>query len=62
LGLLDISKPQGDVFLDELERLLVGRGHRVSRYRKPTMARPATDDLIREIAEACDAAVIALAD
>lgn len=61
-GLLDISKPQGDVFLDELERRLGERGHRVTRYRKPTMARPADAALIREMAAACDAAVIALAD
>lgn len=61
-GLLDISKPKGDVFLDELERLLVEQGHRVTRYRKPTMARPAGDSLVGEMARACDAAVIALAD
>lgn len=61
-GLLDISKPQGDVFLDELEHLLMKRGHRVTRYRKPTMTRPADEALVREMAAACDAAVIALAD
>ena len=26
IGLLDISKPRGNVLLDELERLLAGRG------------------------------------
>ncbi len=62
VGLLDISKPQGDIFLDELEACLVAGGHRVSRYRKPTTARPAIAELVAEIAESCDAAVVALAD
>ena len=62
VGLLDIAKRQGDIFLDELERLLISRGHAVSRYRKPTMARPAVAAMLREIAEHCDAAVVALAD
>jgi len=62
IGLLDISKPQGDVFLDELEALLVAGGHTVSRHRKPTTARPATAEVVREIVDRCDAAVVALAD
>ena len=62
VGLLDISKRQGDIFLDAFEELLVARGHVVSRFRKPTMARPANATLVREIAEHCDAAVVALAD
>ncbi|MGE4652825.1 MAG: hypothetical protein AAEJ53_18210 [Myxococcota bacterium] len=62
IGLLDINKRQGDLFLDEIESLLVERGHAVFRYRKPTMTRPATATLVGEIAEACDAALVALAD
>ena len=62
VGLLDISKRQGDVFLDELERLLSANGHTVSRYRKPTMTRPALASMVGEIAERCDAALVALAD
>ena len=62
IGLLDISKPQGDVFLDEVERCLTERGHEVSRYRKPTMTRPAVSSVVSEISETCDAAVVALAD
>ncbi|MBJ18472.1 MAG: hypothetical protein GY910_13840 [bacterium] len=61
-GLLDISKPRGDLFLDELERLMRGRGYEVSRFRKPTMTRPAAAEMVSEIAQTCDAAVIALAD
>ena len=62
VGLLDISKPRGDVFLDRLEELLGGRGAEVLRFRKPMFTKPAPADLRREIAERCDAVVEALAD
>jgi hypothetical protein len=62
LALMDIRKPRGDVFLDELERLLTGRGFAVERTAKPTFTRPAPADLRREIAERCDGVVEALAD
>jgi hypothetical protein len=62
VALLDIRKPRGNVFLDELERLLVARGHAVERTAKPTFTRPAPIDLRREIAERFDAVVEALAD
>ena len=62
VGLLDISKPRGDVFLDRLEELLAGRGVEVLRFRKPTFTKPAPADLRREIAVRCDAIVEALAD
>lgn len=62
LGLLDISKPRGDVFLDEVERLLSERGVQVSRYSKPTFTRPAPDALRQRIAAECDLVVEALAD
>jgi hypothetical protein len=62
IALLDIRKPRGDVFLDELERLLVERGHEVERTAKPTFTKPAPADLRREIAERCDAVIEALAD
>jgi hypothetical protein len=62
LALLDIRKPRGDVFLDELERLLTARGFSVERAAKPTFTRPAPADLRREIAERCDGLVEALAD
>ena len=41
VGLLDISKPRGDVFLDRLDALLTQRGLTVKRYMKPTVAKPA---------------------
>jgi hypothetical protein len=62
IALLDIRKPRGDVFLDELERLLGERGHSVERVTKPTFAKPAPRDVRRQIAERCDAVIEALAD
>ena len=62
IALLDIRKPRGDVFLDELEALLRDRGITVLREAKPTYTKPAPVDLRREIAERCDAVIEALAD
>ena len=62
IGLLDISKPRGDVFLDRLEELLRDRGLRVTRFRKPTFAKVAPVDLRHEIATKCDVVIEALAD
>ena len=62
IALLDIRKPRGDVFLDEIERLLRERGHEVLREAKPTFTKPAPQDLRRNIAQRCDAVIEALAD
>ena len=62
IGLLDIAKARGDLFLDQLETHLEERGAQVKRYRKPTFTKPAPIDLRHEIAEQCDAVVEALAD
>lgn len=62
IGLLDISKARGDVFLDRIAERLAERGHRVERFRKPTFTRPAPIDLRREITEKCDVVIEALAD
>lgn len=62
IGLLDISKPRGDLFLDHVEQGLRARGASVERYKKPTFTKPAPVDLRHEIAVKCDAAVEALAD
>jgi hypothetical protein len=62
VGLLDISKPRGDVFLDRLEALLAERGVRTLRFRKPTFAKVAPVDLRHEIATKCDVVIEALAD
>lgn len=62
IGLLDISKPKGNVFLDEIEQALKEHGASVTRYQKPTFAKPAPVDLRQEIATHCDAVIEALAD
>jgi hypothetical protein len=62
VALLDIRKPRGDVFLDEVERLLGGRGYTVIRTSKPTFTKPAPADLRAEIASQCEAVIEALAD
>ena len=62
VGLLDITKPRGDVFLDRLESRLVERGAEVRRYAKPTFTKPAPADLRHEIATHCNAVIEALAD
>ena len=62
VGLLDISKARGDVFLDRLDELLSTRGAKVRRYRKPTFAKPAQVDLRQQIAVECGAFIEALAD
>ena len=62
VGLLDISKARGDVFLNTLESLLGERGAKVIRYRKPTFTKPAPVDLRQKIAVECEAVVEALAD
>lgn len=62
VGLLDISKARGDVFLDRIEERLAGRGVEVIRFRKPTFTKVAPLDLRQQIAQRCDAVIEALAD
>jgi len=62
VGLLDIRKPRGDVFLDRVEARLRERGVEVRRYAKPTFTKPAPHDLRREIAVQCAFVIEALAD
>jgi hypothetical protein len=62
VGLLDISKPRGNVFLNRLEEQFTKRGWTVQRYAKPTFTKPAPIDLRHEISTRCDAVVEALAD
>jgi len=62
VGLLDISKPRGDVFLDRLEQRLSEMGADVRRFKKPTFTKPAPVDLRHEIAIQCQVVIEALAD
>jgi hypothetical protein len=62
VGLLDISKARGDVFLDRLEQRLTDVGAKVKRFKKPTFTKPAPVDLRHEIASQCQVVIEALAD
>ena len=63
IGLLDISKPGGSIFLDRLEKILREQ-HQVAeirRVKKPTFTRNAPDPVIEQL-RGMDAVVEALAD
>ncbi|MXZ88041.1 MAG: hypothetical protein F4081_05090 [Dehalococcoidia bacterium] len=64
VALLDISKPRGDVLLDQLEVLLRDRLPEVDvlRYSKPTFTKPAPEALRQELAKEADFVVEGLAD
>ena len=64
LGIIDISKARGDVFCDELERLIADKqpGIEIVRLRKPTFTKPAPRDLREQVAARCKAVIQALAD
>ncbi len=62
VGLLDISKARGNVFLDRIDELLAARGVKILRFKKPTFARPAPIALLQEMASQCDVVVEGLAD
>ncbi len=62
IGLLDISKARGDIFLDHIEAQLTERGLKVKRFQKPTFARVAPVNLKQTISSECDLVVEALAD
>ena len=62
VGLLDISKPRGGVFLDRVAARLGEQGATVLRYAKPTFTTPAPVDLRHEIATQWAAVIEALAD
>jgi len=63
VGLLDISKTGGNLFLDRLEQLLREQFHvaNVVRVMKPTFAKPAPQAIIAQLRGAA-AVVEALAD
>lgn len=62
VGLLDIAKSRGDVFLDRLQELLAARGLRIERFRKPTFTKVLPPRLAGEIAARADVVIEALAD
>jgi hypothetical protein len=62
IGLLDIAKPRGNEFLDRLEQLLVAKGLKVKRYRKPRFSQIAPTELKQQIGAECQVVIEALAD
>ena len=62
VGLLDISKARGNIFLDRLAEIMKNKGLQVQRYTKPTFARVAPTNLQQRLVESCDAVIEALAD
>ena len=62
IGLLDISKARGNIFLDQVELRLAERGLATRRFQKPTFARVAPVELQQAISAQCDVVVEALAD
>jgi hypothetical protein len=63
IGLLDISKPGGSLFLDRLEQILRERYGvvEVLRTRKPTFAKNAPPEVIEQL-RSMDAVIEGLAD
>jgi hypothetical protein len=64
LGIIDDSKRNADVLLEELAEVLRTRYEiaDVLWHRKPSASRAADPAAIRELAETCDAVVIAIGD
>ena len=62
VGLFDIGKSKGDIFLDRLEQRLTERGLEVIRYAKPTNTRPAPTPLLQQVADEVDVVIEALSD
>ncbi len=62
IGLLDIAKARGDVFLDRLDERLKERGIATRRYRKPTNTRPAPLPLQQQIATEVNLVIEGLSD
>ena len=64
VALLDISKPRGDVLINQIAARLREEmpGVEIRRYRKPTFTKPAPEELRRQIAKESDFVIEALAD
>jgi hypothetical protein len=64
LGVIDDSKRNADVLLEELVDLLRTRYEisDVKWHRKPSASRPADPAAIKELAETCDAVIVAIGD
>ncbi|PON13927.1 hypothetical protein C2W62_31770 [Candidatus Entotheonella serta] len=64
IGMLDISKPNGNFFLDRIaERIRADFAPKqIIRTMKPTFTRPAPEEVRKELEQHCDIVIEALAD
>ncbi len=64
LGIIDDSKRNADVLLEELVEVLRGRYEisDVRWHRKPRASRPADPSAIRDLLENCDSVIVAIGD
>ncbi|HRD75439.1 MAG TPA: hypothetical protein PK264_05800 [Hyphomicrobiaceae bacterium] len=62
VGILDIGKARGDVYLNQLALRLGERGIAVKRYAKPTPSRLASGETRARMKSEVQAAIIGLAD
>ena len=64
LGLIDDSKRNADVLLEELAQVLQTKYEvaEVRWHRKPSASRPADPAAIQQLAQECDSVIIAVGD
>ena len=64
LGVIDDSKRNADVLLEELVDLLRTRYEisEVKWHRKPSASKPADPAAIKELVESCDSVIVAVGD
>ena len=62
VGIMDIAKAPGEIFLDRLDELLTEQGVKVNRYSKPHFSWEAPTQVKQTIAEECDILIEGLAD
>lgn len=64
IGMLDISKPNGNFFLDRIaERIQADfQPKQIIRTMKPTFTRPAPEEVRKNLEQQCDIFIEALAD
>lgn len=64
LGLLNSSKPNSAVLLEQLAEILKNEYHVavVTEFNKPSFAVPADDAMLAQMAEQCDVAIAGVGD
>ncbi len=64
VGIIDDSKRNADVLLEQLVEVLRTRYEisDVKWHRKPSASKPADPAVIRELAESCDSVIVAVGD